>query len=132
MIIPLVTIQNANNETHAPYCSRTAHVINSSLSVNDRAMQGGGSVPNIKSAEKRVRTSANRTLRNVSIKSALRTTIKKFETALAQSNIEQARLVLTIATRALDKAATKGIIHRNTASRKKSRLTRRFNSAVAN
>lgn len=89
-------------------------------------------MPNIKSAEKRVRTSTQRTLRNVSLKSALRTTIKKFETALVQSNIEQARLTLKIATRALDKAATKGIIHRNTASRKKSRLTRRFNSAVAN
>jgi small subunit ribosomal protein S20 len=95
-------------------------------------MQGGGTVPNIKSAEKRVRTIATRTLRNVSMKSALRTTIKKFETALAQSEIDSARLALKIATRALDKAATKGIIHRNTASRKKSRLTRRFNSAVAN
>lgn len=89
-------------------------------------------MPNIKSAEKRVRTIATRTLRNVSMKSALRTTIKKFETALAQSEIDSARLALKIATRALDKAATKGIIHRNTASRKKSRLTRRFNSAVAN
>jgi small subunit ribosomal protein S20 len=88
-------------------------------------------VPNIKSAEKRVRISTKRTLHNTSLKSALRTTIKKFETALAQSEIEQARLALRIATRALDKAATKGIIHRNTASRKKSRLTKRFN-AVAN
>lgn len=89
-------------------------------------------MPNIKSAEKRVRIAGHRTLRNVSLKSALRTTIKKFETALAQSDVEQARLALKIATRALDKAATKGIIHRNTASRKKSRLTRRFNTAVAN
>ncbi|MCL6452470.1 MAG: 30S ribosomal protein S20 [Alicyclobacillus sp.] len=88
-------------------------------------------MPNIKSAEKRVRTSARRSLRNTSLKSALRTTIKKFETALVQNDVEQARLALKIATRALDKAATKGVIHRNAASRKKSRLTRRFN-AVAN
>lgn len=88
-------------------------------------------MPNIKSAEKRVRVTANRTLRNASLKSALRTTVKKFETTLAQSDIEQARLALGLATRALDKAATKGIIHRNTASRKKSRLTRRFNSVAA-
>jgi small subunit ribosomal protein S20 len=88
-------------------------------------------VPNIKSAEKRVRITERRTLRNASLKSALRTTIKKFETALAQSDVNQARLALKVATRALDKAVTKGIIHRNTASRKKSRLTKRFNAVAA-
>ncbi len=85
-------------------------------------------MPNIKSAEKRVRTTAKRSLRNTSLRSALRTTLKKFETSLAQNDVEQARVALGIATRALDKAATKGVIHRNTASRKKSRLTRRFNT----
>ncbi|GMA52132.1 30S ribosomal protein S20 [Alicyclobacillus contaminans] len=89
-------------------------------------------MPNIKSAEKRVRVSAKRTLRNASLKSALRTTLKKFETTLAQNDLEQARVALSIATRALDKAATKGIIHRNAASRKKSRLTKRFNKIAAN
>ncbi|WDL96324.1 30S ribosomal protein S20 [Alicyclobacillus sp. ALC3] len=85
-------------------------------------------MPNIKSAEKRVRTTAKRSLRNASLRSALRTTLKKFETSLAQNDVEHARVALGIATRALDKAATKGVIHRNTASRKKSRLTRRFNT----
>lgn len=89
-------------------------------------------MPNIKSAEKRVRITEKRSLRNISLKSALRTTVKKFELAVSQSDIEQARIALGIATRALDKAATKGIIHRNTASRKKSRMTRRFNSVAAN
>lgn len=84
-------------------------------------------MPNIKSAEKRVRITERRNLRNVSLKSALRTTLKKFETAVAQADVEQARLALNVATRALDKAATKGIIHRNNASRRKSRLTLRFN-----
>lgn len=87
-------------------------------------------MPNIQSAEKRVRTTAKRSLRNASLRSALRTTLKKFDAALTLSDVDQARLALRIATRALDKAATKGIIHRNTASRKKSRLTRRFNAAV--
>ena len=87
-------------------------------------------MPNIKSAEKRVRIIARRTFRNAPLKSSLRTTIKKFETALAQSDIERARLALNIATRALDKSVTKGIIHRNTADRRKSRLTRRFNAAT--
>ncbi len=89
-------------------------------------------MPNIKSAEKRVRITQQRSLHNMSLKSALRTTIKKFEVAVAQSDLEQARIALRIATRALDKAATKGIIHRNTAGRKKSRLTRRFNAVAAN
>lgn len=88
-------------------------------------------MPNIKSAEKRVRITARRSLRNVSLKSALRTTLKKFETAVTKDDVEQARLALNVATRALDKAATKGIIHRNNASRRKSRLTRRFNK-IAN
>jgi len=88
-------------------------------------------VPNIKSAEKRVLVTARRSLRNASLKSALRTTVKKFETTIAQNDVDQARIALNIATRALDKAATKGIIHRNAASRKKSRLTRRLNAAVA-
>jgi len=88
-------------------------------------------VPNIKSAEKRVLITARRTLRNASLKSTLRTTLKKFETSLTHSDVDLSRLALRIATRALDKAATKGVIHHNTASRKKSRLTRRFNSTVA-
>ncbi|MCL6444507.1 MAG: 30S ribosomal protein S20 [Alicyclobacillus sp.] len=88
-------------------------------------------MPNIQSAKKRVRVTKRRSLRNASLKSALRTTLKKFEAALATSDVEQARLALKIATRALDKAATKGIIHRNKASRKKSRLTRRFNRFAA-
>ncbi|OFW79418.1 MAG: 30S ribosomal protein S20 [Alicyclobacillus sp. RIFOXYA1_FULL_53_8] len=89
-------------------------------------------MPNIKSAVKRVRITERRALRNISLKSALRTTIKKFELAVTQSDLEQARVTLQMATRALDKAATKGIIHKNTASRKKSRLTVRFNKAAAN
>lgn len=85
-------------------------------------------MPNIKSAEKRVRITSKRSLHNVSLRSALRTTLKKFEAALSSNDADQARLALSVATRALDKAASKGIIHKNNASRKKSRLTRRFNS----
>jgi len=75
-----------------------------------------------------VRISSKRNLRNASLRSALRTTVKKFETAAAGNDVEQARLALMVATRALDKAASKGIIHKNNASRKKSRLTRRYNT----
>ncbi|AEG16194.1 30S ribosomal protein S20 [Desulfofundulus kuznetsovii DSM 6115] len=85
-------------------------------------------MPNTKSAMKRVKVTRKRTLRNKQLKSALRTAIKKFERALtAGVNVEETRELLRRALRAIDKAVTKGIIHKNTAARKKSRLTRRFN-----
>lgn len=85
-------------------------------------------MPNIKSAVKRVKTTSTRTLRNAAAKSALRTAIKKFEVAVAASDANSQAL-LKQATRALDKAVTKGLLHKNTAARKKSRLTKKFNSA---
>ncbi|PWI57180.1 30S ribosomal protein S20 [Sulfoacidibacillus thermotolerans] len=83
-------------------------------------------MPNIKSAIKRVKITKARTLRNASAKSALRTALKKFENALRERDMETAQTALRNATRSLDKAATKGIVHRNYAARKKSRLTKRF------
>lgn len=88
-------------------------------------------MPNIKSAEKRVHVTARRTLRNTSLKSTLRTTLKKFETAMHANDVENAGVALKIATRALDKATTKGIIHRNQANRRKSRMTKRYNKISA-
>ncbi|MCY0875983.1 MAG: 30S ribosomal protein S20 [Firmicutes bacterium] len=87
-------------------------------------------MPNIKSAIKRVKLTKKRTLRNAAAKSALRTSLKKFETALHERNMETAQTALRNATRSLDKAVTKGIIHRNHAARKKSRLTLRYNKAA--
>ncbi|MCY0902948.1 MAG: 30S ribosomal protein S20 [Firmicutes bacterium] len=87
-------------------------------------------MPNIKSAIKRVKVTKKRALRNASAKSALRTSIKHFETAMREHNVESARTALHGAARSLDKAVTKGIIHRNHAARKKSRLTKRFNKAA--
>ncbi|GIM47346.1 30S ribosomal protein S20 [Collibacillus ludicampi] len=88
-------------------------------------------MPNIKSAIKRVKISRARTLRNAAAKSALRTAIKKFEAALANNDKENAQVLLRQATRSLDKAVTKGIIHKNKAARKKSRLMRKFNQLNA-
>ena len=87
-------------------------------------------VPNIKSAIKRVQTTHTRTLRNASTRSALRTAIKKFEVAVAHKDMETAQSALKLATKSLDQAATKGIIHRNQAARKKSRLMKRYNKAA--
>ncbi|MGZ4031213.1 MAG: 30S ribosomal protein S20 [Tumebacillaceae bacterium] len=87
-------------------------------------------MPNIKSAVKRVKTTSTRTLRNAAAKSALRTSVKKFEVAVA-SNDANAAVLLKNACRSLDKAVTKGLLHKNTAARKKSRLTKKFNKAQA-
>jgi small subunit ribosomal protein S20 len=68
-----------------------------------------------------------RTLRNTRVKSALKTSIKKFEEAMKQANPEEAGMKLRQAVVAIDKAVTKGVLHKNAASRKKSRLSKRFN-----
>jgi len=84
-------------------------------------------MPNIKSAEKRVKQSEKRRLRNASQKSALRTAVKTAESALTQSDVEKAKEALLNATKKLDKAVTKGLIHKNAAARKKSRLAKKVN-----
>ena len=77
---------------------------------------------NIKSAKKRIKVTEKKTLRNKMIKSALKTTIKKFEVAVAAGNTEEATVAYGAAVKALDMAASKSIIHKNKAARGKSRL----------
>ncbi len=89
-------------------------------------------MPNIKSAKKRVEVIRKRTIRNKSLKSRLRTTVRGFDETLAAGTTEEAKATLRRALVAIDKAVTKGILHKNTAARKKSRLTRRFNSHPGN
>ncbi|WP_067621587.1 30S ribosomal protein S20 [Alicyclobacillus acidiphilus] len=89
-------------------------------------------MPNIKSAKKRVLIAERNALRNTSMKSALRTTIRKFETSYSAQDVELSKETLQNALRALDKAVTKGLIHKNAAARKKSRLTKRFNALANN
>ena len=78
---------------------------------------------NIKSQKKRNLTNEKARLRNKAVKSALKTHIRKFREAAAEGDVEKAQEAARVACRALDKAATKGVFHRNTASRKISRLT---------
>jgi len=80
-------------------------------------------MPNHKSAEKRVRQNEKRRAVNRSNRSDLRTQIKKLRTALAASDKNQSQDLLTPTVSAIDKAVNKGILHRNTAARYKSRLT---------
>jgi small subunit ribosomal protein S20 len=86
---------------------------------------------NIKSAKKRIRVIEKKTLMNRMVKSALKTTIKKFEAAVLNGNSEEAKVTYVAAVKALDMAASKGVIHKNNASRKKSRLASRLNALSA-
>ena len=88
-------------------------------------------MPNIKSAIKRVKTSEKRRALNASQKSALRTSVKSFEVAVASQDADLAKNALSAAVKKLDMAASKGLIHKNAASRKKSRLTKKLNALVA-
>ena len=88
-------------------------------------------MPNIKSAKKRVITSAKRAARNKAIKSELKTTIKKFDDAIAESDKAAVDTAFREAVKMVDQAAAKGVIKKNTASRKKSQLAIRVNKASA-
>ncbi|MCI9297276.1 MAG: 30S ribosomal protein S20 [Lachnospiraceae bacterium] len=77
---------------------------------------------NIKSAKKRILVNRTKAARNKSIKSATKTAIKKVYAAIEAKDKEAAKAALLAATSTIDKAATKGIYHKNNASRKISRL----------
>ena len=81
-------------------------------------------MPNIKSAKKRVLVTETKALRNKSFKSAYKTTMKKYEAAVASGNKADAEAAYKAAIKKIDTAVTKNIIHKNTAARKKSRYTK--------
>lgn len=83
---------------------------------------------NIKSAKKRVLVTEIKTARNKAIKSKVKTCIKKVEAAVANNDKETATAELTVAISEINKAASKGIYHKNNAARKVSRLTKAVNS----
>ncbi|MEJ8304187.1 30S ribosomal protein S20 [Saccharibacillus sacchari] len=88
-------------------------------------------MPNIKSAIKRVKTNEKRRALNASQKSALRSAVKSATTALESNDVEAAQTAVKTASQKLDKAVTKGLIHKNAAARKKSRLAKKANSLKA-
>jgi len=87
-------------------------------------------LPNIRSAAKRARQAEKRELRNKRIKSLVKTSIRRFEAALQDGDEEEAKYMFNRAVRQIDKAAAKGILHKNNAARKKSSLSRRFNQSA--
>ena len=88
-------------------------------------------MPNIKSAKKRVKIIEKKTLRNNMIKSGYKSAVKKFEEAIANGNVEEAKVLLVDATKKIDQACSKGVIVKNTAARKKSSLSKKLNAAMA-
>ncbi|MEO9139955.1 MAG: 30S ribosomal protein S20 [Jatrophihabitans sp.] len=83
---------------------------------------------NIKSQIKRIRTNEAARLRNKSVRSALKTSIRQFRAAADSGNKDAALTALQHASRQLDKAASKGVIHANQAANKKSAMSVRANS----
>lgn len=86
-------------------------------------------MPNIKSQKDRVRLAAKQTARNKAAKSALRTTLKKANASI-EANSDNKDVAVKDAVVALEKAGGKGLIHRNAASRKVSRMMKRANRAA--
>lgn len=82
---------------------------------------------NIKSAKKRILVTETKTARNKAIKSKVKTSIKKVDAAIAANDKTAALAALNAATVEIDKACTKGVFHKNTASRKVSRLSKAVN-----
>lgn len=82
---------------------------------------------NIKSAKKRIKVIETKTLRNKMIKSKVKTIIKKLEAAIAAGDKELAKSLLVTATSELSKACSKGVYHKNTVSRKVSRMAAAVN-----
>lgn len=88
-------------------------------------------MPNIKSAIKRVSVIEKKTLRNNMIKSGYRTAVRKFEEAVEARDVKNAESLFVEASKKIDMACTKGVIVKNTAARKKSRLAKKLNAVKA-
>ena len=85
-------------------------------------------MPNIKSAKKRVLVTEVRNARNRAVKTALKTKIEKFDASVAAGE-QDAQCAYREAIVGIDKAVAKGVMHKNTAARKKSQLTKKLNAA---
>lgn len=85
-------------------------------------------MPNIKSSAKRDLISKERNLRNKAIKTLLRTNLKKFDSAVISDDVEAAEAAHKAAVKSVDHAAAKGLIHKNNAAHKKSKMAMRMNA----
>lgn len=86
-------------------------------------------MPNIKSSEKDVKKSRENRLRNLETKSKIKTFVKKTRSSAEARDVEAAQTLLRASESVIDKAAERGIIHKNAAARRKSRLAKAVNKA---
>ena len=84
-------------------------------------------LPNIKSAKKRVLVNEAKAAQNKAARSALKTNLKKFEAAVAEGNRSEAEGAYKVAVKAVDKAVGHGLLHKNNAANKKSKMTIKLN-----
>jgi small subunit ribosomal protein S20 len=85
-------------------------------------------LPHKRSAYKELRKAKKRHFRNISLKSDLKTAIKRFEKLISDKKIDEARTYLRTLMSTIDKAVSKGMLHKNSAARKNSRLTKKLAS----
>lgn len=85
-------------------------------------------MPNIKSSERSVKTDASRRAQNFSVKSSVKTATRKVTDTVTTGKADEAKALLTSASSVIDKAVAKGVIHKNAAARKKSRLAKKINA----
>ncbi len=85
---------------------------------------------NIKSALKRIKVTRFKTRKNKMIISSLKTSIRRFEDSVKAGKFDEAKALYERVTSLIDKAAAKGTIHKNTAARKKSRLSKKLKAAI--
>ncbi len=86
---------------------------------------------NIKSQIKRIKTNEKAHQRNKAVKSELRTYVRKFREAVEAGNVEVATIAMQTASRKLDKAVSKGVIHKNQAANRKSAISKRLAELAA-
>jgi len=88
-------------------------------------------LPNIKSSERSVKTDAERRAQNFATRSAVKTATRKVVDTVQAGKADEANALLTKASSVIDKAVAKGVIHKNAAARKKSRLARKTNALAS-
>ena len=87
-------------------------------------------LPQIKSSIRSVKTDAERRASNFSVKSSVRTAVRKTAESVTAGKVDEATTLLAKAASTIDKAASKGVLHKNAAARKKSRLAKKVNAAA--
>ena len=108
---------------HLHFCTLNGIIINTVTVI-----EGGGIMPNIKSQKDRVVQAKKESLRNKAVKSNLKTVIKKADSAVAAGSAD-ANTAVNAAVATIDKACAKGVLHKNTAARKVSRMMKAANAA---